>query len=98
MDASFFFVFFFVFVFGGIALTIWALVDAVRMPDDRSFKTGTQLVWILVDPARARGRRDRLSDRRSAAGRRERGASARDARTLDAAASSSERRAVALLR
>jgi phospholipase D-like protein len=48
MDAAFFFLFFLVFVVGGLALMIWALVDAVRMPNDQSFKTGTQLVWILV--------------------------------------------------
>jgi hypothetical protein len=45
---SLLFLFFFVFVFGGIVLMIWALIDAVRMPNDRSFKTGTQLVWVLV--------------------------------------------------
>ncbi len=48
MTPLFFFSFFFVFVVGGLAVMIWALVDAVRMPNDRSFKTGTQLVWILV--------------------------------------------------
>jgi Phospholipase_D-nuclease N-terminal len=37
-----------VFVVGGIAATIYALVDAVRMPNDQAFKTGTQLVWVLV--------------------------------------------------
>lgn len=40
--------FFLVFVVGGLALMIYALVDAVRMPDDASFKTGTQVVWVLV--------------------------------------------------
>ena len=33
---------------GGLALWIYALVDAVRMPSDAAFKTGTQLVWVLV--------------------------------------------------
>jgi len=31
-----------------IALVIWSLVDVVRMPDDASFKTGTQIVWVIV--------------------------------------------------
>ncbi len=40
--------FFLVFVVGGLAVMIWALVDVVRMPSDASFKAGTQLVWVLV--------------------------------------------------
>jgi hypothetical protein len=43
-----FLLFFLVFVVGGIALLIYALVDAIRMPSDTDFKAGTQLVWILV--------------------------------------------------
>jgi hypothetical protein len=43
-----FFLFVFVLGIGGLALMIYALVDAIRMPNDASFKTGTQLVWILV--------------------------------------------------
>jgi hypothetical protein len=31
-----------------IALVIWTLVDVVRMPGDGSFKTGTQIVWVIV--------------------------------------------------
>ena len=40
--------FFLVFVIGGLAAMVWALVDVARMPNDASFKTGTQLVWVLV--------------------------------------------------
>jgi hypothetical protein len=36
------------FVIGGMVLWIWTLVDVIRMPGDRAFKTGTQLVWVLV--------------------------------------------------
>jgi phospholipase D-like protein len=43
-----FIVFFFALVVAGIALFIYALVDVIRMPNDASFNTGTQLVWILV--------------------------------------------------
>jgi hypothetical protein len=31
-----------------IALVIWTLVDVVRMPGDADFKTGTQIVWVIV--------------------------------------------------
>ncbi len=43
-----FLLFFLVFVVGGLAMMIYALVDAIRMPSDGDFKSGTQLVWILV--------------------------------------------------
>ena len=43
------FIFFFLVLgIGGLALMIYTLVDAIRMPNDASFKAGTQLVWILV--------------------------------------------------
>lgn len=40
--------FFLVFVVGSIALVIVTLVDVVRMPNDASFKSGTQIVWVIV--------------------------------------------------
>ena len=43
-----FLLFFLVFVVGGIALLIYALVDVIRMPSDADFKAGTQIVWVLV--------------------------------------------------
>jgi len=30
------------------ALWIWALVDAIRVPDDAHYRAGTKLIWILV--------------------------------------------------
>jgi hypothetical protein len=27
---------------------IWALVDAIRVPDDSQYQSGTKLVWVLV--------------------------------------------------
>jgi hypothetical protein len=27
---------------------IWALVDAVRVPDDSMFRAGNRLIWVLV--------------------------------------------------
>ena len=32
----------------GTVVWIWALVDAVRVPDDRMYRTGNKLVWVLV--------------------------------------------------
>ena len=31
-----------------VALWIWALVDAIRVPDDADYRAGTKLVWVLV--------------------------------------------------
>jgi hypothetical protein len=31
-----------------VALWIWALVDAIRVPDDAHYRAGTKLVWVLV--------------------------------------------------
>lgn len=35
-------------IIGSIILMIWMLVDAVQVPDDRFYRTGTKLVWVLV--------------------------------------------------
>jgi hypothetical protein len=32
----------------GFVLMIWALVDAIRVPDDSMFRAGTKLIWVLV--------------------------------------------------
>lgn len=46
----FFVIFAFVMVLGlaGLAVWIWALVDCIRVPDDRYFRSGNKLVWVLV--------------------------------------------------
>ena len=31
-----------------IVLLIYALVDAIRVPDDSMYRTGTKLIWVLV--------------------------------------------------
>jgi uncharacterized membrane protein len=31
-----------------IAFWIWALVDAIRVPHDSQYESGTKLVWVLV--------------------------------------------------
>jgi hypothetical protein len=30
------------------ALWLWALVDAIRVPDDADYRAGTKLIWVLV--------------------------------------------------
>lgn len=32
----------------GLIVTIWALVDAIRVPDDSMYRAGTKLIWVLV--------------------------------------------------
>jgi hypothetical protein len=32
----------------GVGLWIYALVDAIRVPDDYSYRSGSKLVWVLV--------------------------------------------------
>jgi len=39
---------FFVFFVVNIVLVIWALVDAIRVPDDSMYRAGNKLIWILV--------------------------------------------------
>ena len=31
-----------------VALWIWALVDAIRVPDDAHYRAGIKLIWVLV--------------------------------------------------
>jgi hypothetical protein len=40
----------FVMILGIAALGvwIWALVDAIQVPDDSMYRSGTKLVWVLV--------------------------------------------------
>jgi hypothetical protein len=35
-------------VVGSLVVWIWALVDCIRVPDDRYYRAGTKLVWVLV--------------------------------------------------
>jgi hypothetical protein len=43
-----FILFFLLLAIAGTAFWIWALVDAIRMPDDAAYKSGTKLIWVLV--------------------------------------------------
>lgn len=33
---------------GAIGIWIWALVDAIRVPDDSMYNEGNKLIWVLV--------------------------------------------------
>lgn len=33
---------------GAFVLWIWTLVDVIKVPSDDRFRTGSQLVWVLV--------------------------------------------------
>lgn len=43
-----FFVVFLLFFVANLVLVIWALIDAIRVPDDSMFKAGSKLVWVIV--------------------------------------------------
>jgi hypothetical protein len=32
----------------GVAFWVWALVDAIRVPDDSQYQSGTKVIWVLV--------------------------------------------------
>jgi hypothetical protein len=36
------------FFIANVVLVVWALVDAIRVPDDSMYKAGTKLIWVLV--------------------------------------------------
>ena len=61
---------FFVFFIANIVLVIWALVDAIRVPDDLMYRAGNKLDLDPGDPAGRFHRRDRLLLRRTAGRRR----------------------------
>lgn len=33
---------------GAFALWVWTLVDVIQVPSDDRFRTGSQLIWVLV--------------------------------------------------
>lgn len=48
MDIGGFFAIVWVFFLANIVLVIWALVDAIKVPDDSMYQAGSKLVWVLV--------------------------------------------------
>jgi len=39
---------FMLFFIANLVLVIWALVDAIKVPDDSMFTAGNKLIWVLV--------------------------------------------------
>ena len=35
-------------VAGGLIVWVWALIDAIRVKDDDTYRTGTKLMWVLL--------------------------------------------------
>ncbi|MDP8970049.1 MAG: PLD nuclease N-terminal domain-containing protein [Actinomycetota bacterium] len=44
----FVFVLILVLAIGGTALWVWMLVDCVQVPDDRYYRSGSKLMWVLI--------------------------------------------------
>ena len=42
------FLVFSLFFVANVVLVVWALVDAIRVPEDSMYQTGNKLVWVLV--------------------------------------------------
>jgi type VI protein secretion system component VasK len=40
--------FFMILGIAALGVWIWALVDAIQVPDDSMYRSGTKLVWVLV--------------------------------------------------
>lgn len=38
----------FLFFIANIVLVVWALVDAIRVPDESMYRAGNKLIWVLV--------------------------------------------------
>lgn len=48
MDFGFFGLVWFTILIGSFVVWIWALVDAIQVPDDSLYRTGNKLLWVLV--------------------------------------------------
>ena len=31
-----------------VAMWVWSLVDAIRVPDDSAFRAGSKVIWVVV--------------------------------------------------
>lgn len=45
---SLFFIVFLPLVLAGFIIWLWALIDAIRVPDDSMYRAGNKLIWVLV--------------------------------------------------
>lgn len=39
---------FWLFALANIVVVVWALVDAIKVPDDSMYRAGNKLIWVLV--------------------------------------------------
>jgi hypothetical protein len=39
---------FWLFFIANVVLVVWALVDAIRVPDETMYRAGNKLIWVLV--------------------------------------------------
>lgn len=45
---SLFLIVFLPLVLVGFIIWLWALIDAIRVPDDSMYRAGNKLIWVLV--------------------------------------------------
>jgi Phospholipase_D-nuclease N-terminal len=45
---SLFFIVFLPLVLAGFIVWVWALIDAIGVPDDSMYRSGNKLIWVLV--------------------------------------------------
>ena len=43
-----FFLTIWLFFIANVVLVVWALVDAIRVPDESMYRAGNKLIWVLV--------------------------------------------------
>lgn len=39
---------FWVFALANIVVVVWALVDAIKVPDESMYRAGNKLIWVLM--------------------------------------------------
>lgn len=42
------FLVFWLFALANIVVVVWALVDAIKVPDESMYRAGNKLIWVLV--------------------------------------------------
>lgn len=42
------FIILWLFFLANLILVIWALIDAIKVPDESMYKAGSKLIWVLV--------------------------------------------------
>jgi hypothetical protein len=47
-EMELFFLTIWLFFIANVVLVVWALVDAIRVPDESMYRAGNKLIWVLV--------------------------------------------------